>query len=428
MRVRFEKEILELKKQLLQLQKENIELRRRLAAYENSNTPSSKERFKKRKEGNSSGKIGRPPGAEGSTRPIAKPDETISVTEDECPDCKRKLREPLYFERKVIEETPDPQPVKVTEFFIAHYICKCGKHITAKHKDCPQVGRFGPNLQAEIASMRVEERLTLRKICASLQRRYALRITPATVLEILERAKICLQNDYEKIIALIKTAKILNADETVFRVNGKDWRLWVFRTKTEILLLLRDSRGMKIVQEVLEKKSDRIIGCDGYSAYFSFGVIQRCWSHLIRKLKFISDANEKFKPFLEELRGFFHKLKEKVALKPPPEIRKQIATKAQEELQRFIDTAKSHKELKDFVTYAENGMPNWFTFILSEGVEPANNSAEQALREHIVIRKIIGTLRNQRGTDIYEVLASVFATWNAKGLNPQVELASALRS
>jgi len=40
-----------------------------------------------------------------------------------------------------------------------------------------------------------------------------------------------------------------------------------------------------------------------------------------------------------------------------------------------------------------------------------------ALREHVVQRKIIGTLRNGKGTSIHERIMTVLATWAQRGLN-----------
>jgi hypothetical protein len=58
----------------------------------------------------------------------------------------------------------------------------------------------------------------------------------------------------------------------------------------------------------------------------------------------------------------------------------------------------------------------WFTFVIHLGVEPTNNRAERALREHVVQRKIVGTLRNGKGTSIHERIMTVLATWVQQGL------------
>jgi len=65
--------------------------------------------------------------------------------------------------------------------------------------------------------------------------------------------------------------------------------------------------------------------------------------------------------------------------------------------------------------------------VTTQGVEPTNNRAERALREHVVQRKITGTLRNEKGTSIYETMMTLLATWKQRGLNPAQTLADSLR-
>jgi hypothetical protein len=74
-------------------------------------------------------------------------------------------------------------------------------------------------------------------------------------------------------------------------------------------------------------------------------------------------------------------------------------------------------EVRKFAVKMLNGLDHWFTFLTTPGVEPTNNRAERALREHVVQRKIMGTLRNQKGTFIHETVTTVLATWKQQGLN-----------
>jgi transposase len=64
-----------------------------------------------------------------------------------------------------------------------------------------------------------------------------------------------------------------------------------------------------------------------------------------------------------------------------------------------------------------NGFEYWFTFVVNQYVEPTNNRAERAIREHVVLRKIIGTLRNDKGTSIHERIMTVLATWSQQGID-----------
>ena len=51
-----------------------------------------------------------------------------------------------------------------------------------------------------------------------------------------------------------------------------------------------------------------------------------------------------------------------------------------------------------------------FTFLRIKGVEPTNNAAERALRPAVVMRKITGGSRSERGARATAVLMSVLRT------------------
>jgi hypothetical protein len=69
----------------------------------------------------------------------------------------------------------------------------------------------------------------------------------------------------------------------------------------------------------------------------------------------------------------------------------------------------------------EGGLDHWLTFVGEPAVSPTNNAAENALREPVVLRKLIGTLRNDRGMFVHETLLSLLATWSQQGRNPYDE-------
>lgn len=63
-------------------------------------------------------------------------------------------------------------------------------------------------------------------------------------------------------------------------------------------------------------------------------------------------------------------------------------------VKRYDQYVDPHKPIE----YIRNGPGSWLTSLLYPGMEPINNLAEQTLREHVVIRKIIGTFRSKNGT------------------------------
>ena len=77
--------------------------------------------------------------------------------------------------------------------------------------------------------------------------------------------------------------------------------------------------------------------------------------------------------------------------------------------------------------HIQNGVGSWFTCPLYPCLEPSNNLAEQTIREHVVIRKIIGTFRSESGSQNYQYIASLLSTWRLKGLSMFVEMDKILR-
>ena len=84
-------------------------------------------------------------------------------------------------------------------------------------------------------------------------------------------------------------------------------------------------------------------------------------------------------------------------------------------------------ETRTKAQYLKNGLGSWHTCLLHPGMQPTNNLAEQAIREHVIQRKIIGCFRSTRGPENYARIASVLATWRLQGKNVSEELENLLR-
>lgn len=404
---------------LLNLSKEElvkliIDLQKKLLAYENANTPSSKLRFPPRIINENKKKPGQKEGHKGTTRETAHPTMTLEIIKEKCPHCNTKLNKPFKTTSKIIEEIPEPQPVEVTEYRINHYQCRnCGREVIAK-APLLENSKFGVNTLTHVTLLKFEDRLPLRKVCSALKRQFNLDISSATVLDITKRVSDKLLGEYNKIKTSLRRSKSVNIDETGMRVGGLNFYLWVFTSKDVTLYVIRKSRGKDVVEEVLGEDYKGVIGCDGWTSYPSYtDKIQRCWAHLLREAKYLAVHNDSAKSLYQGLKKVFRKAKRK----KPPSKHKLIL-----EMKQWIDYAGCYKELRKFAVTIKNGIEHWFTFIGNKDVEPTNNRAERALRELIVQRKIIGTLRNEKGTTIMERINSCIATWKQKNFNVFDEL------
>ena len=74
------------------------------------------------------------------------------------------------------------------------------------------------------------------------------------------------------------------------------------------------------------------------------------------------------------------------------------------------------------VKYIDFHIESWFPCVKFENVEPTNNLGEQAIRETVIVRKIIGAFRSTKGPQHYEILASLLATWQAQQKDIKTEL------
>jgi len=249
-------------------------------------------------------------------------------------------------------------------------------------------------------------------------RHFDLPMSQTTVLEITQRVSQTLRSDYFAIRERIRKSVIVNIDETSIKVDGKTYWIWTFVTKTDTFYVVRKSRGKKVLEEVLGAGFLGFVGCDGWRSYPAItDKIQRCWAHLLREAKEVSEQHREVRGLYKSFKELYTYLTESLAMGPSLEGRRQLVVLGEERLRFWLDRSYRSREVVRFMGKVENGFDYWFTFLLVEGLEATNNVAERALRELVVQRKIMGTLRNEKGVAIYETMMTLITTWNKQGLD-----------
>lgn len=404
-----DREIKKLRNEKIKLEEEVCELKRRLLMYENAHTPSSLLK-KKRIPRESSGKLGAPKGHPKYEREEPEIDETIRHTIDTCPFCNSKLdtKEVLGV---LEEEIPEMKQIKAIKHLIEWAICpNCKKRVIAKNN--APADRFGPNLKSKITLLRHDDRLPLRKTESTLLRDHSFKITHTGIMKVIRQVAKKLKEPYYEVIKTIRSSDVVYIDETGYKLNGDQWWLWTFVCKNAILFVIRKSRSKDVVEEILGKEFGGIISCDGWKTYENFSdKLQRCWAHLLRESHYLKEKYKGFEIYHDYLKKMFERISE-IRLKPPDEEERiKIAEEMKESL---LGTAKKMGKnilFKEFAGKIENGINYWFTCIKHLEVEPTNNFAEQALRELIVQRKIMGGLRSEKGAETLEIISTMIATW-----------------
>lgn len=411
------------------LKKEIDDLKKRLQAYENAHTPPSKKRFPNREKSDNPKKNGRPKGYPGTTRKTPTPDRTVNLTAKKCPYCRSRRIRPKKVERRIIEDIPTVQTT-VAEFLVNSYECdNCKREFETKHKDLPENGNFGNNLLAHVSLMKYHERVPYRKIREALKRQYGLEITHSSILDFTHRVSMKVRQEYDVIFNRIRLSDVVYVDETSIKVDGSNYWIWTFVTADDTMAVVRSSRGGNVLEEVLGADYRGVVVCDGWRVYPKFTVnLQRCWAHLLREAKFLARNTDEGILLSRRLHDMYRTLTTELDTGPPDNLRSVIRMNAEETMRGLLKKNYQSEEVQKFISKIENGFDHWFTFVTNPLVEPTNNRAENALREHVVHRKIIGTLRNEKGTFIHETMMSVLATWDKQGYNTYEKLVQVLRS
>lgn len=402
-------------------------LKRKLRRYENPHTPPSKDERKARTNfvSKTSLPVGKQTGYKGGTREKKKPRFFVNMFDGKCTKC-GKVRKPKKILEKVVEEIAEPQPIRVTHYAWGYYECPCGHCWESKPEEVPYKGIIGKNAQAQITLLRFDDRLPLRKTVEAIRRQQGMRLTSKAVYDITKRVADKATPEYNEIKTKIRASKHLNIDETKIKVQNVWYYLWVFRSQKYVFFVIRRERNRNVLDEILGYHYRGSITCDGLSAYEEYTkYLQRCWAHILRETREYAEKYDDAKPMHKWMTDLFGKVCS-VTIKTPPHKREEIYKKCNQEAEQLVKIYSSYQHLGEIITKIKNGLPYWFTRILHPRIEPTNNNAERPLREPVVMKKIIGTLRNEDGAKIFSVVMTLLATWKLQDKDKFTELRALL--
>ena len=415
-------EFLELYKENEKIKKEKEALEKELRKYKNPNTPPSanqhlKPAFSKSIEVKPH-KRGAPLNHSGTNRSQKETLNSRHIFGKECPQCLSKNFNVV--EQKLQQQDEIPPDIEPEIVNITRDICQCNDcHLKflARDEQTPLQGKFGIHLMVLVIFLKFIMRGVLRKTASFLEASFALKLAPASVQAIIERAAQAGEKEYNTLKEKIRGAKLLYIDETSFSVLGKNWWVWVFRSDTDLLLVIRNSRGNNVLEEILGKNYSGVVVCDCWRAYdfLSNATLQRCWAHLLRKSKALDTVSGKH--FHKKISKCFDEIVKFNSAEKSEKQRLRKYVQMTKKLQKITNHYSRYEECEAVAKYINFHIESWLTCVKIAGVQPTNNYAEQAIRETVLVRKIIGAFRSVGGTKTYETLAPLIATWQIQKLD-----------
>jgi len=360
----------------------------------------------------------------GFTRTRSTPTAVVEHAVEECPSCHiRLVGGSVKRRREVIEVAP--APVEVTEHRYLERRCPgCGRRWVPKVAlEGVVLGRqrLGVGLVALIVTLAEEGRLPLRTIQWYLQTLHQLHLSRGELVAARHRVAGQGQSQVAQIQQRVQAGRVVHADETGWRENGRNRYVWTFSTPSERYFVCR-GRNKGVVDEVLGDRFDGVLVTDFYAAYNHYpGLHQRCWAHVLRdihELKVLYPEDGR----LERWAARVHqRYREAVAFSSPGE-QERLEAKRRFERRLLTDCkpflADEGAVQRRLCLRIQRFLSELFVFVAQPEVPADNNAAERSLRHLVISRKISGGSRSPVGTATKMALNTLYGTWRAQRQNP----------
>jgi transposase len=343
-----------------------------------------------------------------------------------CPDCGGPLRRSPHFARVVQQVDFLQPPLTVEQHTCPEYFCgHCANSYKAELPSHVEAGGLvGPNLTTLVAYLKGACHASYSTIRKFLRDVVGVTISRGQLAKVIAKVSEALAQPYDELLGRLPDEAVLNVDETGHKDRGDLLWTWCFKAELYTLFKIEPTRSADVLIEVLGREFDGVIGCDCFSAYRRYMRecdvrVQFCLAHFIREVKFLctlTDAatrryGEQLRESLRRLFGLIHRREEFSA----------------GEFRRRLDDAR-----KDVLFWADYRVPpsqpaqrlaarmqkygaSYFTFVTEPGIEPTNNTAEQAIRFVVIDRHITQGTRGAKGQRFGERMWTVMATCGQQG-------------
>jgi len=324
---------------------------------------------------------------------------------EKCPICGEPVSDTQEIRERIVEDIEQPKTKNTKHLIHRCYCKKCDKIVEPEIDDALPNARFGLRLMMLILILKLDSRIPSNKIVSLLDSVFQIKISDGEIYSILNQLSEAFGDYYNELEQKIREALVKYIDETGWRINGKNNWLWVFINDEVALYLVRKRRNHKVPYELLGNQEGKTIVSDRLVSYDELQKKsgcnhQICWTHLLRNSKDLAEHYPEARYIHKRMKFIFRKAKE---------------GEKKNKLLGWIDLMASrtytHSEVFKFVkSICRNHKDDLFRFVEHPEIEPTNNLAERGIRPVVVIRKISGGSRSDKGAETTCRLLSVLQT------------------
>ena len=345
------------------------------------------------------------------------------VKVEQCPGCgSERLSATGEFEDHVVTDIPEPRP-EYHHYRRHEFECQdCGQKCQGRADLELPGSHVGPRARLLNIYCRGHLGISLGKSCDLLAQWWGIPLSRPGALGHLAWGSKLFDPVVAGLLEVLRQSPLIHADETGWRINGKNVWAWCFANPQIAVYLIRHSRGSQVLREALGDSLPGVLVCDFYSAYnFLSAKKQRCLTHLLRELH---DLREKVPAICvkKHLQPLSKLLQEAIAL---AKRREKLTAQAYERkcdaiYRRFaaLATAPStNAHVRRIQKRLQKYVDELFTFLEMSHVPPDNTPAERDIRSVAAARADGGVNRTDWGAKAFAHAKSVIRTCQKQGRN-----------
>jgi transposase len=382
--------------------------------------------------------------------PLAEVIHTLDAPDQVCPQCGGDLQAWAG----QFEEAEEIDVVERSFRLVRHkrqkYRCRCGSCIDTAlgpPKLLPG-GRYSVDFAVAVAVGKYLDHLPLARQVRQMARA-ALTVDTQTLWDQLLALHRHLTPTYEALVAYVRSAPVLGADETTWQLmepgRSKTWYVWALHRPDAVAYRLLGTRSTAGARAVLGDYGG-IVLCDGYAAYRALArdgagsragpvlTLAHCWAHVRRHFLDAEPHSPQAADVLDLIGRLYQTERAAQAAAGDAPERLVAERRAQvapivEQIRQWVSTQRAlpQSALGKALAYTTDLWPGLVAFLDHAAIPLDNNGTERALRGVAVGRKNHYGSRSERGTQVAALCYTLLESAKLAGIDPAAYLATATR-
>ncbi len=354
------------------------------------------------------------------------PDENTihhDVRTDCCPHCGcEDLQETGRFDDHYVEDIPEPK-VELHRYRRHQQQCaNCGRTCQGRGDLELPGAHIGPRARLLAGYCRAHLGISLGKTGDLLEQLFGLSASRGGTLGHLRWGAALFDPVVQELFGILRLCPVIHADETGWRIDGKNVWAWCFSNVRLALFLIDRHRSADVVLQALGESLPGVLVTDFYAAYNQIDCRkQRCLVHLLRDLHGLREELSRYHvtKYVGPLITLFQDAIELAKQRHMIGAAKYATAcdKIESRLESLIWQKPQQPDCRRINKRLVRHRFELLTFLEYPEVPPDNNTSERDIRSVVAARGDGGVNRTDWGAAAFATWKSIIATCRKNGMN-----------